>query len=80
MALDETIIGKRYGRLVVTEVLGQRNGKTFVRVQCDCGNSKELSRSNLSPTSRGSKSCGCLAKENILKMKRTWSFPVKKGI
>jgi len=77
MALDETIIGKRFGRLVVTEVLGQKNGKTFVKVVCDCGNTKELSRSNLSPTERGSKSCGCMQKENIAKMKRTWAFPSK---
>ena len=75
--LDETIIGKRFGRLVVTEVLGQRNGKTFVKVACDCGNVKELSRSNLSTSGRGSKSCGCLAKENISKMKRNWQFKPK---
>jgi hypothetical protein len=77
MALDQTIIGMRFGRLVVTEVLGQRNGKTFVKVVCDCGNSKEMFRGNLNVADRGSKSCGCLRKENISKIKRMWQFPSK---
>lgn len=45
-------VGDRFGRLVVTELL--RRGECFV--QCDCGVTKKLLRSNL----RTTKSCGCL--------------------
>lgn len=72
MALDETIIGKRNGRLVVTKVIGVKNGKTRIMVLCDCGKSKEMTRGNFG--SSGPKSCGCLNTENILKIKKTWRF------
>lgn len=78
MALDQTIVGKKFGRLLVTDVVGQKNGKTFVKVLCDCGTVKEISRGNLANESRGPKSCGCMQKENIDRIKKTWKMPIKK--
>lgn len=72
MANSETVIGRRFGRLVAIEVLGQKNGKTMIKVQCDCGNLKEMVLGNF--TASGSKSCGCLNLENIKRRKKSWQF------
>jgi hypothetical protein len=72
MANSEKVIGRRFGRLVAIEILGQKNGKTMIKVQCDCGNSKEIVLGNF--TSSGSKSCGCLNLENIKRRKKSWQF------
>ena len=51
------IVGKRYGRLVVTKELG--NG--YVVCHCDCGNDKKIRKWLL--MQGGIHSCGCLRKE-----------------
>lgn len=57
----DSIIGKRFGRLVVLKKSKTKNNKSYWECQCDCGNICVVSRSNL----KGgvTKSCGCLADE-----------------
>ncbi|GEK33945.1 AP2 domain-containing protein [Kurthia sibirica] len=54
-------IGKRYGRLVVTAEIREKN-TLRLKVLCDCGHSKIVYYSNLS--SGRTKSCGCLEVKN----------------
>jgi hypothetical protein len=59
MIIDLT--NQRFGRLMVAEHLGLRNGSRMWRCRCDCGAEKIVSGSNLR---RGStNSCGCLLRE-----------------
>lgn len=60
--MNRSLIGRRYGRLVVVEDTGKVVGRNHVyQCHCDCGNVIEASSSNLS---RGRKlSCGCLYAE-----------------
>lgn len=55
--------GERYGRLVVTEMVPHyRNGHTFCKCLCDCGNEKIIDPGNL--RAGRTKSCGCLERES----------------
>lgn len=60
-----SILGQRFGRLVVLEeyFLPQPNGKNqrFCKCQCDCGNISEAAASHLK--SGHTQSCGCLNKD-----------------
>lgn len=54
----EELIGKRFGRLVVTGTSPRRNGyHAFVWCQCDCGRRKEVEFSKLK--NGETTSCGC---------------------
>lgn len=55
------LTGKRFGSLVVTEMIYQRNEHTKVRCVCDCGN--EIVRVATYLTSGNTTSCGCLQKK-----------------
>ena len=55
-----SIIGQRFGRLIVIEEDVNRKG--HVICQCDCGNVTIVSRHNL--ISEKTRSCGCLQKES----------------
>lgn len=70
MDLRKEIIGQRNGRLVVVGVVGVKNGKTIIKVVCDCGKTKEIVRGNFHPS--GTKSCGCLNLENVMERKKSW--------
>ena len=61
------MIGKRFGRLVVISEIGKNEkGEYMWFCQCDCGNTT-LGKGNL--LRHGNKrSCGCLAKENGIKV------------
>jgi hypothetical protein len=60
--LRVNLVGKRFGKLVVIEKHSVNgNGETQWLCQCDCGNTKIVSRGNLK--SGNTKSCGCLHKE-----------------
>jgi len=51
------LTGVRFGRLVVLDRVGTKNGKPLWRCECDCGNIHDVSSTHLL---RGStKSCGC---------------------
>ena len=55
----KNIVGKRYGRLVVTKELGHG----YVMCHCDCGNDKKIRKWSL--MQGGIHSCGCLRKETV---------------
>jgi hypothetical protein len=55
------LVGKRFGRLTVTEFKGIRNGHGYWQCRCDCGNSI-ISKGTL--LKKGAiKSCGCYRKD-----------------
>jgi len=58
---------KRFGRLTVINMIIDRvsNGSRLWLCKCDCGNKHIVSGGNL--TSGSTRSCGCLAKENLKK-------------
>lgn len=56
------ITGQRFGRLVVIERAGSKNGKAYWLCKCDCGKTVTVNGQTL--RSGGVKSCGCLRKEN----------------
>lgn len=60
---------QRFGRLVVLEEAGRKNGKVTWLCQCDCGKTVPISAGNLK--SGNSKSCGCLWVER--KAKHGWA-------
>lgn len=54
----KSIVGERFGRLVVLEMLyGYKNKQTYCSCICDCGNTKIIYAGNLK--AGRSKSCGC---------------------
>lgn len=73
-----SIIGKRFGRLVVLEKTTEHNksGRLLYLCKCDCGKDHKVPSYYL--TSRDTKSCGCLALENLIKRSTKHGF--KKSI
>jgi hypothetical protein len=60
--ISETEIGKKYGRLTITRIIGKDG---LVECRCDCGNIKVK---RLALIMKGiAKSCGCLSKEKQYK-------------
>lgn len=55
------LVGKRFGRLVVTEMIYKDGEHTKVRCKCDCGN--EIVRIATYLTSGETQSCGCYHKQ-----------------
>lgn len=77
----ENFIGKRFGRLVVIEETEPRitpSGSKERRYlcQCDCGNTKNISRAGLQG---GTKSCGCLGVEICKNIKNKNVFQATHG-
>lgn len=56
----ESILNRRYGRLIVIKELGRIDGAQRVLCLCKCGTKKILLRTNLG---KHANSCGCLKKE-----------------
>ena len=56
------ITGDRYGRLVVVERNGHKNGRTAWLCRCDCGKTKTVTANCLRTGSTSS--CGCLKAEH----------------
>lgn len=61
------IIGVKYNRLTIKEILGKKNGHVIVRCECECGNEKITRYSRLENGS--TKSCGCLRIETTKEMR-----------
>lgn len=62
MGIYKDLKGKRFGRLIVIEFDGRRDGYTYWKCRCDCGNIK-IAKSG--PLNYGyTKSCGCLMKDS----------------
>lgn len=57
------LINQRFGKLVVIEDLGTKNGKHYWKCQCDCGNIKEVPGSYLRYGT--TKSCGCMKSKGL---------------
>lgn len=58
------LIGKRFGNLVVAEMLyGYKNTQTYCRCKCDCGNESVVYIGNLQAGK--SMSCGCMENQSI---------------
>lgn len=55
------LTGQRFGRLVVTDMIYEKNKHTIVRCICDCGNVVE--RVNTYLTTGDTTSCGCYQRE-----------------
>lgn len=53
----QELIGRRFGKLVVTEDIGNIRSKRAVRVVCDCGNTRDLTANAL--LTGNTASCGC---------------------
>jgi hypothetical protein len=80
MSKAKQLEGQRFGRLVVIERAGSRAYGEFQRhalwlCQCDCGNTHITTSRNL--LSGGTRSCGCLRKENgrktgVAQKGKTW--------
>ena len=63
-----SLIGKRFGRLLVKSIAGSNDARLIVyNCQCDCGNVKQVASRNL--IRQSTKSCGCLKKE-MYKLKK----------
>lgn len=77
------LTGQKFGRLTVLERAENRNGKTYWRCLCDCGNFCVIRGSHLK--SGRIKSCGCLIIEAVTKhgmyktkIYRTWQNMLKR--
>ena len=57
---DDTIIGKKFGRLTVTEEHERGRNGTYWKCDCDCGNEVWVYRGKL--TIGHTKSCGCIVR------------------
>lgn len=57
----EDLTGKVFGKLTVTERAGWKNGTSYWRCRCQCGNETTVRYTSL--MSGHTKSCGCLQKE-----------------
>ena len=69
MIKKEDFVGKRFGRLVVIDLVKSKNEKRQKALcRCDCGKEKLFSISNLKKGD--SQSCGCLQKERTFQANR----------
>ena len=75
----KSMIGMKFGRLLITDVISEDCGKRGVRhkfvCKCDCGNTKITNKSDL--TSGRVESCGCLHSELLSKRMSSvnpWEF------
>jgi|SRR5215469_7582028 len=69
------ILGERYARLEVVDLIPEKIGKRHaqIKVRCDCGTVKIIRRGNF--RQGRTTSCGCWRKEVILKRGRTRVLP-----
>ena len=74
MKETKSLVGQRFSRLMVVSDSDKRNKSrdTYWRCRCDCGNFKEVARSNL--VSKHVQSCGCLRKQKVPQ-----NAPIKHG-
>lgn len=63
------ITGERFGRLTAINRCGKVGGKTLWRCVCDCGNTTDVTISNL--RNGHTQSCGCLCAEKTRAVKTT---------
>lgn len=66
--------GTRFGRLLAVERLAPNGSqrRAHYRCLCDCGNVHVVCGSSL--VTKSTKSCGCLAKEKLAEVAKTWTL------
>lgn len=57
-SVKEELIGRKFGRLLVTAYAGRQDGRVTWLVKCECGQERQVRGNNLK--SGQTKSCGCL--------------------
>ncbi|WP_195989570.1 hypothetical protein [Clostridium sp. D53t1_180928_C8] len=62
-----SLVGNRFGKLVVIEFSHTTNGYTYWNCICDCGTEITIKGSYLTSKTKATKSCGCLVKEKVAK-------------
>ncbi len=66
--INERLVGKRFGRLVVLEATDRRmSGDIVWKCKCDCGNITYVATCNLTAKRSFTASCGCMRKEKAIK-------------
>lgn len=68
MSKAKDLTGSRVGKLLLLE-RKRDNNRTFYYCKCDCGNEKWIRVDHISSKKNPIKSCGCLSKENLFKVK-----------
>lgn len=58
-----TLVGQKFGRLIVVSDAGSKNGRTYSNCRCDCGNMVVVSNKNL--RNGHTRSCGCYKNDLI---------------
>lgn len=78
---DEGLVGRKFGRLMVAECLGHKDGKKrnpiLYRCVCDCGNESIVRGYAL--LDGNPRSCGCLQKEIVGELARRNKYGYKHG-
>ena len=67
----ESLIGQKFGRLTIISLEPGIKSRTIAVCSCDCGKKHRAYLSNIK-SANGTKSCGCLNKENVEKQKLTF--------
>jgi hypothetical protein len=62
---EAELVGAKFGRLTIVEPLEKRAGRAWVRVSCECGNTKDIRRANILTKTTPTRSCGCIQKERF---------------
>ena len=63
------LVNQKFGRLIVTDFAYSKNGRSYWKCKCECGNYKDISGKDLK---RGTiRSCGCLRIETSRKRMTT---------
>lgn len=76
--MDRSIIGQRFGRLVVVKEAGRtQSGVRLLECMCDCGKTKIIRYGNM--INGHTKSCGCLHGETLRKRNQTHGQTKTKG-
>jgi DNA-binding CsgD family transcriptional regulator len=71
---------KIFGRLTVIKEVESFTKDSMWLVHCECGVEKSIKRSSLTSKSKGTKSCGCLARKLHSKWVNTTQYPPAHGL
>lgn len=71
---------KIFGRLTVIKEVESFTKDSMWLVRCECGVEKAIKRSSLTAKSKGTKSCGCLARKLHSKWVNTTQYPPAHGL
>jgi hypothetical protein len=69
----EDSISRKFGRLTVIAIEKDKRHRAIAVCECECGNRCKVQLANIKKPVIGTKSCGCLAKENRERQKKEFS-------